>query len=151
MRDVAVEIRSLQNGKEVSYMYTLGKMRVTRNNERCVELCPTDEDSSPRDRFTITMTDDDKVILNAGSGNDSSRFVFEREEKDFSCFGDPLGDGVTAVRTQCLDSTVGVGGGKLDLRYTVEFSNMASVVNELKINIRPQTDAIAFGNAGAGR
>ena len=152
MRDVAVEIRSLQNGKEVSYMYTLGKMKIMRNNERRVEFCSGEEDGLISDRFTITLTGDDRVILNAGSGIDSSRFVFEKEEKDFSCFGDPLRDGVTAVRTQCLDSAVGVRGGKLDLRYTIEFSNMAPVVNDLKINIRPQPDgAQIFGHAGAGQ
>lgn len=151
MKDVAVEIQSLQNGKEVSYLYTLGKMKVNKNKDRCVELYSDSDDGAFRDRFTITMTGDDRVILNSGRGKNSSRFVFEKEEKGFSCFGDPLRDGVTAVKTQCVDSEMDACGGKLDLRYTVEFSNMMAVVNELKINIRPQSpEENAFEHGAKG-
>ena len=136
MKNVQLEIRSLQNGKEVSYVYTHGKMLRTREGAVYLEFDGTGLLGEEGVTVRLCVSDRDKLVFSAGKGKNVNTFVFENGVKNHCNFDLDDEYSVVGIDPRSIEAHVGKTGGDILLRYVIDFNRIPPVMNEIKIRVR---------------
>ena len=136
MEDVVIEIRSLQDGKEVSYLLTDGRLSQT-GNDVLLEFDGSDLYGQKGSTFSMHITGDKRVSLALENGEDSE-FTLERGVKHFRSIGNSsdIHDTLVGIDAQQITSNVGLNGGTADFKYILDYNNHSAVTKEMKVSVR---------------
>lgn len=141
MRNVQIEIHSSQNGKEVSYVYTHGKMLKTREGAVYLEFDGTGLLGEEGVTVRLCVSNRDKLVFSAGKGKNVNTFVFENGVKNHCNFDLDNEFAVVGIDPRNIEAHIGNAGGDILLRYVIDFNSIPPVMNEMKIRVRKeQTD-----------
>ena len=136
MEDVVIEIRSLQDGKEVSYLLTDGRLSQIESDV-LLEFDGSDLYGQKGATFSMRITGDKRVSLALENGDDSE-FTLERGVKHFRSIGNSsdIHDMLVGIDAQQITSNVGLNGGTADFKYILDYNNHSAVTKEMKVSVR---------------
>ena len=136
MEDVVIEIHSLQDGKEVSYLFTDGRLSKT-GNDVVLEFDGSDLYGRKGETFRMKISGDNSISLALENGDDTD-FIIERGIKHFRSVGDSsdIHNMLVGIDAQQITSNVDLNGGTADFKYTLDYNNHSAVTKEMKVSVR---------------
>lgn len=136
MEEAIIEIHSLQDGQEVSYLFTDGHF--SKNGpEVFLEFDASDLYGKKGGVFSLKITGDDLVRVSADTGDDTE-FIIERGVKHYRALPDPFGGNglIVGIYAQHIDNDIGADGGTFAFKYILDYNNHSSVTKEMKVSVR---------------
>lgn len=136
MEDVVIEIHSLQDGQEVSYLFTDGKLSES-GGDVLLEFDGSDLYGRKGETFSLRITGDKRVRLALENGEDTD-FIIEQGVKHFRSLGDEsdINNILVGIDAQHINSNVGLKGGTVDFKYILDYNNHSAVTKEMKVSVR---------------
>lgn len=138
MKNVRIEINSVQNGKEVSYLYTHGVMTRSRAGNVSLKIDGASlmgPDGAP---VCFSVEGKDKLTVTSGKGKRMSSFVFEQGVRNYCHFAMDEDLAIIGVNAREIAADLDSDGGDIRLEYTLDFNNLPPVVNEMHIHVREE-------------
>ena len=120
---VAIEILSIQNGKETSVFISDARFKKNKDKYK-IEFDGTELCGMPGQVTSLEVEDERIVRLTTGKKEVYSQMIMEKGVRHCSLRLDdregPLSMGVSTKR---IKSGIGADGGKLEVDYSLEFNN----------------------------
>ena len=132
-----LEIKSIQDG--IESMLLISDVRVSRKKHcRLIEFDGTEICGIPGEVTSFKIYDDNNVELTTtGRNNVSSSMIFEEGVKQHCHYTDAFNEPVEiGFSTNRVRSVTNERGGKLEIDYFVEFNNILSSQNTMKLTYK---------------
>ena len=139
-KDVIISIRGTQDysgtDPDTMELVTEGKLAVQDG-----ALCLSYEESEltgMEGTTTVFQVEPEKVTL-LRLGSVQSEMVFEEGRRHMSLYSTPYGNMEIGVRARCLNSTLELTGGRLEIDYDIEINHMLAGQSLFRIDVRENT------------
>ena len=134
MKDVIIEIHSVQDGIETSFLYTEGFM-TEKDNNIFIEFDGTEVCGMDGEKYKLEINGQEKVTMVSGNGNYKSQLILEKGVKHFCQYCNMGGDVLVGVDAQSINSTLGKSGGDLEVKYILDVNHSVSSTNVMKVKV----------------
>lgn len=84
---------------------------------------------------------DDKTVVMSRTGMANTQMIFEKGKRHTSHYETPLGSFTINVSCEKMEIGINENGGRVDIDYTLEINNAATIKNRLNLNIRSEANS----------
>lgn len=137
--NVIISIKGKQvndNGPDEMELVTAGRLIC---NDKGVLVSYQETELTGLQGTTTMLRIDGPVVTLLREGTVNSQMVFEEGRRHLSMYETPYGSMSVGINTRRVKSTIGEGGGDLEIDYAIEIDNLMVGRNYFSMNVRKDT------------
>lgn len=128
-------IQEVDGEKDSVEVITEGDV-VTKNDHTYISYREYNEDDPKIYSTNLIKIEDDKKVTVIRKGEFESRLILEEGKRHQCYYRTPVGNMMIGIYTESVNISLNEKGGKLNLKYYLDFNNDLVSNNELKIKVK---------------
>ncbi len=131
-------IQEVEGEKDKVEVITEGDM-VKKNGHTYISYKEYNEDNPKICSHNLIKIENDGKITVIRKGETESRLILEKDKRHQCCYRTMAGNLMIGIFTEDVDIDLKESGGKLRVKYSIDFNNDLMSKNELRIKIKTKT------------